>query len=72
MKNANRIPGGRWWISQGRRLRQSAAADHAAAVADHHHHLSGPLPATHPEYGSTGELPSGTTASARIHSHIRR
>ncbi len=55
---SNRIPGSRWFWSQGRKLRDEAFADHARAVADHADHVennspNGPVPAEHPEYGPT-------------------
>jgi hypothetical protein len=63
---SKRIPGARWFWSQGRKVRDEAFVNHARAVADHVENNSpnGPVPAEHPEYGPTAELSGGATAPA--------
>lgn len=59
-----RIPGARWFWSQGRKLRDEAFADHARVVADHMEFPNGPVPAEHPVRGTTADCSGGATAPA--------
>ena len=67
--SSRRIPGARWFFAQARLARNAAALKHGRSLADLYHEvptadetLSRTVPATQPEYGSTGRLSSGSTA----------
>ena len=64
MSKFRRIPGARWWIGQGQKLRTGAALDHSRAVAEH---LESREPAApeHPRNGPEAGRTRGSGGPAR-------